>query len=316
MGNLVKSSYKVGDCIYLLGQLNDIDDVIVSKSVKESLIAYNKGNYGTILTKEDNVNIGVDEFKALMDSEFGDSYAKYVYRVYRQILNDLGDDVVLVSLMRGGTPLGVLLKRLLGENSIHYSISIIKDEHIGLDRVAMDHILYKHPDKKIVFVDSWVGQGSVLKTLIECMREYYKGVDYRIATLVDLDGTLSNYKATTEDVFILSSLLNSTISGLVSRSVCLGVDKLHEAYYYKEFEDIDLTNYFIDEMYKKVIKGNYKVKVGINESMRGILRRGVKELRVVECDEIKHLIDLANKLGVKVVIDNSLGKYKSLCVLG
>src|SRR5690606_17580156 len=81
--------------------------------------------------------------------------------------------LVLVSLARAGTPIGVLLKRTLarlGRTSIHYSISIIRDR--GIDTVALDYILRRHSAGDVVFIDGWTGKGAIAGELHAAVRAY------------------------------------------------------------------------------------------------------------------------------------------------
>ena len=60
-----------------------------------------------------------------------------------KILKQKGADVVLVSLARAGTPIGILAKRYIkykyNLNLPHYTISIIRDK--GIDENALKYIL-------------------------------------------------------------------------------------------------------------------------------------------------------------------------------
>lgn len=62
-------------------------------------------------------------------------------------------EIVLVSLVRAGVPLGVLLKHYLEKHQscYHYGISIIRDR--GVDFAALQAIIEQHGAENIVFVD-------------------------------------------------------------------------------------------------------------------------------------------------------------------
>ncbi|HEX8554584.1 MAG TPA: cysteine protease StiP domain-containing protein, partial [Sphingomonas sp.] len=73
-----------------------------------------------------------------------------------------GKEVVIASLARAGTPIGVLLRRWLTANGVdatHYSISIIRDR--GIDPQALAHIARRHDPANLVFVDGWTGKGAI-----------------------------------------------------------------------------------------------------------------------------------------------------------
>lgn len=161
--------------------------------------------------------------------------------------------IVLVSLARGGTPIGVILKKILAElfhcDVMHYSISIIRDR--GIDACALQHILAQgHAPESIVFVDGWTGKGvisSELKTSIaEFNRRHNSCIDPGLYVLSDLAGSAA-YAATCDDYLIPSSILNATVSGLVSRSILnssIGENDFHGCIYYKQFMDQDQSRSF------------------------------------------------------------------------
>lgn len=73
-----------------------------------------------------------------------------------------GASIALVSFVRAGLPLGVLLRRALvemGRDARHYGISIIRDR--GIDSVALEAIIKAHGAENIVFVDGWTGKGAI-----------------------------------------------------------------------------------------------------------------------------------------------------------
>ena len=104
--------------------------------------------------------------------------------------------VTVVSLMRGGTPIGVILKHLLTRclqrEACHYSISIIRDR--GIDHVALDHILQAgHAPESIVFVDGWTGKGVISRELERFMQDYNRSrqvdIESGLYVLSDLAGS-------------------------------------------------------------------------------------------------------------------------------
>ena len=90
--------------------------------------------------------------------------------VLKQGLNN----IVLVSLARAGTPVGVLLKRYLkyahNVSVPHYTISIIRGK--GIDQAALRTILRFHDASSIVFVDGWVGKGAINRVLKEAIEDF------------------------------------------------------------------------------------------------------------------------------------------------
>ena len=79
------------------------------------------------------------------------------------IVSNRGLNVVLVSLARAGTPIGILIKRYIElKYSVtvpHYSISIIRGK--GIDENAVLYMLQQHGvDAALQFVDGWTGKGA------------------------------------------------------------------------------------------------------------------------------------------------------------
>lgn len=166
-----------------------------------------------------------------------------------------GPNTVLVSLARAGTPVGILIKRYLKEvhqlNLPHYSISIIRGK--GIDENALLYMLQKHPEAKLQFVDGWTGKGAIRKVLTEaCVkmaRDYGIILDDDLAVLAD-PGYCTDMFGTRDDFLIPSAFLNSTVSGLMSRTVLrddlVGPDDFHGSKYYKDWLEHDVSNHFIE----------------------------------------------------------------------
>lgn len=168
-----------------------------------------------------------------------------------------GGNLVLVSLARAGTPIGILVKRFLKHKYHievpHYSISIIRGK--GIDTNAMTYIVDKHGSYGIQFIDGWIGKGAINGVLYEAC-ESLKSSDLKFA---DLDATLAVLSdpafitelcGTHEDFLIPSACLNSTVSGLISRTFLrddiISPADFHGAVYYGELQAEDKSNEFID----------------------------------------------------------------------
>lgn len=174
--------------------------------------------------------------------------------VAEQIWKLKGENTVLVSLARAGTPVGILIKRYLSEvygaDLPHYSVSIIRDR--GIDENAINYILQSHPGCNIQFVDGWTGKGAISIELTKACREISEkngiALDDTLAVLAD-PGHCTTLYGTREDFLIPSACLNSTVSGLVSRTVLnekyIGPSDFHGAKYYKELESADVSNEYL-----------------------------------------------------------------------
>ncbi|WP_405799692.1 phosphoribosyltransferase [Streptomyces sp. NBC_01506] len=157
---------------------------------------------------------------------------------------------VLVSLARAGTPVGVLMRRWAqhrhGLDLPHYAISIVRGR--GIDTNAIRWLAAHHDPADIVFVDGWTGKGAITRELADALSEF-DGFHPEIAVLADPGGCVRTY-GTREDFLIPSACLNSTVSGLISRTVLradlVGPDDFHGAKHYRELTDADVSGYFLD----------------------------------------------------------------------
>ena len=224
---------------------------------KERLIQSGKRHYSEMLSRESLPS-------ARYLDVFGQACAANLERMARDCVALAGmiarrraGPVTLVSLARAGTPVGVVLKRLLGavfgRQVAHYSLSIIRDR--GIDRVALEYILAQgHSPESIVFVDGWTGKGVIAAELHTSVAAFNAShgcaIDSGLYVLSDLAGVAAR-AAAHDDYLIPSSILNATVSGLVSRSIlndAIGPDDFHGCVYYAEFEPQDQSRAFADRL--------------------------------------------------------------------
>lgn len=275
---------------------------------------------------------------------FGQNTADAIARVSDKIVKIKGRDVVIVSLARAGTPLGVLMRRYIrkkyGVQCPHYSVSIIRDR--GIDRNAINYILNKHRAECIQFVDGWTGKGAIFQELKKEL-EAFEGIQDSLAVLADPAG-LTDLCGTHDDIMIPSSCLNCTISGLISRtffrSDIIGKDDFHGAAYYSDLKEEDRTYEFINyieerfnyeieldngilgsygiEDVKKLaemfaIKNINYIKPGIGETTRVLLRRIpwkiVIDERYKDSRELDHIrqLSIEKNVGIEYI---HLNHYK------
>ncbi|WP_371872593.1 phosphoribosyltransferase [Streptomyces pacificus] len=157
---------------------------------------------------------------------------------------------VLVSLARAGTPVGVLMRRWArhrhGLDLPHYTVSIVRGR--GIDANALRWIAAHHDPADVVFVDGWTGKGAITRELTAALGGF-DGFVPEIAVLADPGGCVRTY-GTREDFLIPSACLNSTVSGLVSRTVLrtdlVGPHDFHGAKYYRELAAADVSGRFLD----------------------------------------------------------------------
>jgi hypothetical protein len=181
--------------------------------------------------------------------------ARAVATVAELVLAERGRDVVLVSLARAGTPVGVLVRRWAryahGLDLPHFSASILRGR--GIDRLALHHLAAHHDPARVVFVDGWTGKGAISHELAAALAHHERDTGVRfdpgIAVLAD-PGRCATTFGTREDWLIASACLNSTVSGLVSRTVLnprlLRPGQYHGAKFYAELAASDDSNGFLD----------------------------------------------------------------------
>lgn len=156
--------------------------------------------------------------------------------------------IVLVSFVRAGVPLGVLLVRALrdlGVESTHYGISIIRDK--GIDHAAVDWITQRHAFADIVWVDGWVGKGAIHTELQASLGTRYPDGDIPLAVLADPTGK-AWLAASGEDWLIPFGVLGTTVSGLVSRSILTQDGGWHACVNYQHLAAHDVSNAFISDV--------------------------------------------------------------------
>jgi adenine/guanine phosphoribosyltransferase-like PRPP-binding protein len=179
-----------------------------------------------------------------------DRLAHAVGVVAEQVLARRGRDVALVSLARAGTPVGILVRRWLafrhGLDVPHYTMSIVRGR--GIDEVALAWLRAHHDPADVMFVDGWTGKGAIAGELAQALVSQ-PGFSAELAVLAD-PGHCVTVFGTREDYLIPSACLNSTVSGLVSRTVLnaehIGPGEFHGAKFYRELRDADMSGHFLD----------------------------------------------------------------------
>ena len=171
------------------------------------------------------------------------------------VLAERGRDLVLASLARAGTPVGILMRRWAmrrhGLQLPHYAVSIVRDR--GIDPVALEHLAAHHDPSTVLFVDGWTGKGAITVELAEALALMRAAggpaFDPTIAVLAD-PGSCTPLFGTRDDFLIASACLNSTVSGLVSRTVLnpelTSPQQFHGAKFYPELASADVSNVFVD----------------------------------------------------------------------
>jgi len=272
LNNYGSGSYLASDVTVLLNIVDKdaVDDVPVSQ--KEALIQSGQRHYSDMLTLEQAPTAMHEQLYRQALAQGGERAATDIAHLAHTLRDVFQHNVsnehplVLVSLVRAGLPIGVLLQRALSDTdssyylpSIHYGISIIRDR--GLDLAALQMLLDAYPNSPIVFVDGWTGKGAIYKELARSLdvfndtahpsfaNIFHQGANViPLLTLADPAG-VAWLAASAEDWLIPSGLLNSTVSGLISRSLYTEPQSgLHRSVFYEDLIEADHSVAFIDHV--------------------------------------------------------------------
>ena len=270
--NYGSGSYLASDVTVLLDIVDKgaVADVPVSQ--KEALIQSGQRHYSDMLTLEQAPTAMHEQLYMQALEQGADRAATDIARLAHTLHHIFQHKVseqhplVLVSLVRAGLPIGVLLQRTLADTdsnytlpSVHYGISIIRDR--GLDPVALQMLLEAYPNSPIVFVDGWTGKGAIyqelarsLETFSDSAHTYFGNIFHQGASVIPLltladPAGVAWLAASEEDWLIPSGLLNSTVSGLISRSLYTEPQSgLHRSVFYDELVWADHSLAFIDHI--------------------------------------------------------------------
>ena len=363
---------------YLPSEVTLLLDIVSADSVndisptqKEALIQSGQRHYSDMLTLEKPPSATHEALynQALMAGKQRmandvTSLAFSLYQLFHACVS-ASQPLILVSLVRAGLPIGVLLQKALSDASAsyalasqHYGVSIIRDR--GLDPVALQYILQQHPRSPIVFVDGWTGTGAIYG---ELQRSLAKITDKRqqaqlfhqgdgvipLVTLADPAG-VAWLSASNDDWLMPASLLNSTVSGLISRTLYREPsDGLHQAVYYDKLQPWDRSGEFIqtidalrqqtplstpltgkllpifatqsvidDLAARFAISNRNRIKPTIAEATRAILRRDPECVLVNEMADgqdtalLRHLCEEKN---IQLIADTSIAPYQAVTII-
>lgn len=243
------SSYAAEDVGWLLQDLSDVE-LEAPTEEREEAIQAGGAHYAESLPVEFQPS---PEYQQLYQSALTASAARMaraVGTVTETVLAERSPSPVLVSLARAGTPVGVLMRRWAqarhGLDLPHYAVSIVRGR--GIDANALRWLAAHHDPADIVFVDGWTGKGAITRELREALGEF-EGFNPEIVVLADPGSCVETY-GTREDFLIPSACLNSTVSGLVSRTVLrsdlVGPADFHGAKFYRELAGADVSVAFVD----------------------------------------------------------------------
>ena len=367
-------SYLASDVTVLLDIVNKDAVADVPVRQKEVLIQSGQRHYSDMLTLE-HAPTAMHEQLYQQALEQGTTrtatdIANLAYTLHHTFQQTVSPErpLVFVSLVRAGLPVGVLLQRALTDidssyalPSVHYGISIIRDR--GLDSVALQMILDAHPNSAIVFVDGWTGKGAIYQELSRSLdvfsnpnhpnfaNIFHQGVDViPLLTLADPAG-VAWLAASEEDWLIPSGLLNSTVSGLISRSLYTDPQSgLHRSVFYDNLVQVDHSLAFIDHIdtarralstplqYLQTFKqpryqtaalidtlaaeydisNRNRIKPTIAEATRAILRRDPERILLATADHPDTVLlrHLCSERDIKIdVVGNKILPYQAITLI-
>ena len=363
---------------YLPAEVTLLLDIVSADSVndisptqKEALIQSGQRHYSDMLTLEKPpsathealYNQALAAGKQRMANDVT-SLAFSLHQLFHACVS-ASQPLILVSLVRAGLPIGVLLQKALSDASAsyalasqHYGVSIIRDR--GLDPVALQYILQQHPHSPIVFVDGWTGKGAIYGELQRSLAQitdkrqqaqlFHQGDGViPLVTLADPAG-VAWLSASDDDWLMPASLLNSTVSGLISRTLYREPsDGLHQAVYYDKLQPWDRSGEFIqtidalrqqtplptpltgkllptfttqsvidDLAARFAISNRNRIKPTIAEATRAILRRDPECVLVNEIADgqdtalLRHLCEEKN---IQLIEDASIAPYQAVTII-
>ncbi|WP_415759478.1 cysteine protease StiP family protein [Pseudomonas sp. LT1P18] len=352
--NTVGSGSYAPDDVHFL--LQPVQMEVTDVEEKERLIQTKQKHYSEMISLE---SAPTDVHKALYARALAQNGARMATDVQSLALalNEActGSSIVLVSFVRAGLPLGVLLRRALidmGRDACHYGISIVRDR--GIDTVALEAIVQAHGAENIVFVDGWTGKGAISGEIKRCLNGDSRfPAEPRLVVLADPCGR-AWLAASAEDWVIPSGILGATVSGLVSRSIWPANGGLHGCVVYDHLHEHDVTREFIEqiEAQRKAvgpvpqaspwtdsqrlelqgaamhvveslaarfdITNLNRVKPGIAEATRAVLRRVPDHVLVRDRNDsdVQLLMHLTESAGVSVEeVGAALGPYRAVTII-
>lgn len=294
----MRTSYSKNDCVFVLQEVgNKIPEIdnFEKEKLLQSGVHYSEMLAIEKIHKKEYLNFF---YKCLEKNK--KEIAIYNAILAEKIIKTKGKDVVLVSLARAGSPIGVLLKRYLkikyNIDVPHYSISIIRGK--GIDENALCYIMNKHNTENLQFVDGWTGKGAITYELKDACKsfndKYETNLDSSLAVISD-PSHCSKLYGTREDILLPSACLNSTVSGLVSRTIhrddIVKINDYHGAKYYENFEKDDVSIILVNEILNIYNNLDY-LRVDNLISNFDITKEKIEDIGMKETLRIKELYDI------------------------
>ncbi len=302
----MRSSYRDEDVTLLL---KDITGLVEPQSTEEREKQIQAGrHYCEMLPIE---YVPTEKYMQVYEEalqQFSKPVAEAVGVLADRIMQQRGEGTVIVSLARAGIPVGILVRHFLRFkykiDVPHYSISIIRGR--GIDRNAMRYLLDRYQPEQLLFLDGWIGKGAIYQELKKELAAY-PGVSSDIAVIAD-PANITELCGTHEDILIPSSCLNSTVSGLISRTFLrddiIGPEDFHGAVFYEELRDADLSYAFIEAIEQHFSPENENT-AGVTvppctdpEPEELIESPGIGEVKQIESPGLEEVRGISAKFGI------------------
>ncbi|UDY23234.1 cysteine protease StiP family protein [Nocardioides sp. Kera G14] len=247
-------SYRSDEVGWLLKDLSDVA-LEAPTEEREEAIQSGRGHYAESLPIEFTPDAA---YRALFEESLHQAARRVAVCaavVTELVLEARGSTAVLVSLARAGVPVGILMRRWAahrhGYLAPHYAMSIVRGR--GIDRVALEWLAAHHDPVDVMFIDGWTGKGMITRELADAVAAANSALGTcfsdQMAVLADT-GHCVDIFGTRDDFLIPSACLNSTVSGLVSRTVLnadhLGPGEFHGAKFYASLAPDDVSGLFLD----------------------------------------------------------------------
>lgn len=340
----ISGSYDPQDCQFLLTLLEP--DYIEVKE-KEVLIQSGRKHYSEMISFESPPSPRYRTLFMELTERYKARLAREVIAIAEQVLKVRSEPITIVSLARAGTPFGALLQRAFRDifkvDSLHYSISIIRDR--GIDKQALAYILrdQARPADGLFFVDTWTAKGVITAELKAAIHSWNQRepeqLHDELFVISDIGGT-ADYAATYDDYAIPSGVMNATVSGLMSRSILnekIKDQSFHGSVFYEHLSEFDQSTWFIDQVSEQFrhshkallptfnrrarreqslrwihqwqnqyqIKDVNYIKPGVAEATRVMLRRVPACLLLQDSadPDVEHLLLLAEEKSVPIIFE-------------
>ncbi|MBD0864471.1 MAG: hypothetical protein GDA36_02090 [Rhodobacteraceae bacterium] len=358
---LMSGSYDPEDVIFLLKPVRVATTDIAEK---ECLIQTGTAHYSEMISEERRPDARYleifEEALARNTARTGRDIARIAATVADRVARGtLPHEITLCSLVRAGVPYGVLIHRelkVLGVDSAHYGVSIIRDR--GLDANAMNYIFATRDPHGVLFVDGWTGKGTISRELQKSWADLGRPDAPELAVLAD-PGGFATLSGSHDDWLIPSGILGANVSGLISRSILnadvVGPNDFHGTMSVDHLFDIDVSRRFVDEVSEATavarsdaspipfnadslarlratsancvddiarrhdIDNLNRIKPGIAEATRAVLRRQPNRVfaRDLSNPDLAALVHLCRLDDIPVVeCAQTTGPYQAITVIG